>query len=149
MMMMSQAQQAQQVQQVQQEKKHDQLLTITLDNGKEFAGHEAVAAALQVDVHFAHHYPSWERGTNQNTKGLVRQYFPKDCNFGTLTQEHIEHVMQRLNNRPRKTLENPELSSPASGLLRATNRCTYYLNTRSKEPCKNKRENLMLVARCK
>lgn len=79
--------------------------TITADNGKEFAGHEAIAAALKAEFFFAHPYASWERGSNENANGLVRQYFPKACDFATLTAEQVEHVMQRLNNRPRKTLD--------------------------------------------
>jgi IS30 family transposase len=78
--------------------------TITSDNGKEFAGHEKVARALRADFYFAHPYASWERGTNENTNGLIRQYFPKGMDFTTITQQEISHVMKRLNNRPRKRL---------------------------------------------
>jgi len=78
--------------------------TITSDNGKEFAGHEKVARALRVDFYFAHPYASWERGTNENTNGLIRQYFPKGMDFTSITQQEISHVMKRLNNRPRKRL---------------------------------------------
>ena len=78
--------------------------TITSDNGREFARHQQIAAKLKADFYFAHPYASWERGLNQNTNGLVRQYFPKDSDFTTITEESIEHVMQRLNQRPRKTL---------------------------------------------
>lgn len=80
------------------------VLTITSDNGKEFAGHEKVARALRADFYFAHPYSSWERGTNENTNGLIRQYFPKGMDFTTITQQEISHVMKRLNNRPRKRL---------------------------------------------
>ena len=79
--------------------------TITSDNGKEFAGHEKVARALRADFYFAHPYASWERGTNENTNGLIRQYFPKGMDFTTITQQEINHAMKRLNNRPRKRLE--------------------------------------------
>jgi len=82
----------------------EDLHTITADNGKEFAGHERIANDLQVDVYFAHPYSSWERGTNENMNGLIRQYFPKKCNFATITETEIEFVMDRLNNRPRKCL---------------------------------------------
>lgn len=81
-----------------------QVHTITSDNGKEFAGHEKVASALRADFYFAHPYASWERGTNENTNGLIRQYFPKGMDFTTITQQEISHVMKRLNNRPRKRL---------------------------------------------
>ncbi len=78
--------------------------TITSDNGKEFAEHEIVAEQLQADFYFAHPYASWERGTNENTNGLIRQYFPKDRDFTTITQKEIDMAMERLNTRPRKRL---------------------------------------------
>ena len=78
------------------------LHTITSDNGKEFAEHDAISKALQVDFFFAHPYSSWERGTNENTNGLVRQYFPKGRDFTTITEQEIAFVIHRLNNRPRK-----------------------------------------------
>ncbi len=78
--------------------------TITSDNGREFAGHEEIAKQLQVDFYFAHPYSSWERGTNENTNGLIRQYFPKNRDFTTITQQEIDTAMERLNNRPRKRL---------------------------------------------
>ena len=78
--------------------------TVTSDNGREFAGHEEIAAALKADFYFAHPYASWERGTNENTNGLIRQYFPKHRDFTTITQQEIDVAMQRLNNRPRKRL---------------------------------------------
>ena len=77
--------------------------TITLDNGLEFAGHEEIAASLEADIYFAHPYASWERGINENTNGLIRQYFPKGTDFNEVTDEEISHVMDRLNNRPRAT----------------------------------------------
>jgi IS30 family transposase len=78
--------------------------TITADNGKEFADHERIARDLRADVYFAHPYSSWERATNENMNGLIRQYFPKKRNFATITHQEIEFVMERLNNRPRKCL---------------------------------------------
>lgn len=82
----------------------DQVLTLTSDNGKEFADHLNVAEALQTDFYFAHPYASWERGLNENTNGLIRQYFPKKTDFTNITDEEIKIVMDKLNNRPRKTL---------------------------------------------
>ena len=82
----------------------DQVLTITSDNGKEFANHEKIAKGLKCDFYFAHAYSSWERGTNENTNGLIRQYFPKNRDFRTITDEELIHAMRRLNNRPRKRL---------------------------------------------
>jgi len=78
--------------------------TITADNGKEFADHEHIAKELNTDIYFAHPYSSWERGTNENMNGLIRQYFPKKRSFVTITQQEIDFVMERLNNRPRKCL---------------------------------------------
>ena len=78
--------------------------TITSDNGKEFAGHEEIAKKLKADFYFAHPYASWERGTNENTNGLIRQYFPKNRDFTTITKKEINFAMERLNNRPRKRL---------------------------------------------
>jgi len=82
--------------------------TITCDNGKEFTDHEDVAKSLRAKVYFAHPYASWERGTNENTNGLIRQYIPKDAKFCELTDTDITFVENRLNTRPRKCLSfNP------------------------------------------
>ncbi len=78
--------------------------TITVDNGKEFCEHEQIAAGLQARVYFAHSYASWERGLNENTNGLVRQYFPKKYEFARITNQDLQQVEDLLNNRPRKTL---------------------------------------------
>jgi IS30 family transposase len=77
---------------------------ITADNGKELAGHEKIAQELDLKVYFAHPYSSWERGVNENTNGLIRQYFPKGSSFESITETDVEKVMERLNHRPRKTL---------------------------------------------
>jgi len=82
----------------------DRVHTITSDNGKEFAYHEVIAQALNCNFYFAHAYSSWERGTSENTNGLIRQYFPKNRDFRTITDDEIIHAMKRLNNRPRKRL---------------------------------------------
>jgi transposase, IS30 family len=82
----------------------DKVLTITADNGKEFAGHESIAEQLNAAVYFAHPYSSWERGLNENTNGLIRQYFTKGSSFEHITENQVEDVMQKLNHRPRKTL---------------------------------------------
>ena len=80
------------------------LKTITFDNGKEFAGHEEVASALNVDCYFAHPYSSWERGTNENTNGLIRQYLLKSRNLKNVSMEEVM-IMDKLNLRPRKCLD--------------------------------------------
>jgi IS30 family transposase len=82
----------------------DKVFTITADNGKEFAGHETIAKELDAQVYFAHPYSSWERGLNENTNGLIRQYFPKGSSFETITDKEVAFVMHRLNHRPRKGL---------------------------------------------
>jgi transposase, IS30 family len=78
------------------------LHTITSDNGKEFANHQAIAKALEIDYYFAKPYHSWERGANENLNGLIRQYFPKGSDFTKITAEQIKYVEDKLNNRPRK-----------------------------------------------
>lgn len=78
--------------------------TLTLDNGKEFAAHEQVAEAVSCKVYFARPYHSWERGTNENANGLIRQYFPKGTDFDSVTEEEIAAVEYKLNSRPRKRL---------------------------------------------
>jgi transposase, IS30 family len=82
----------------------DKVLTITYDNGKEFAGHDRIAEILHADVFFAKPYHAWERGLNEHTNGLVRQYFPKGTDFATVSDEEIATVEKKLNNRPRKVL---------------------------------------------
>lgn len=82
----------------------DRVFTMTVDNGKEFCEHEAIATALQARIYFAHPYASWERGLNENSNGLVRQYFPKGCDLAELTDAEVQRVVELLNNRPRKTL---------------------------------------------
>ena len=86
------------------EAERDLVLTLTSDNGKEFADHKLLSDGLNADFYFAHPYSSWERGTNENTNGLVRQYFPKGTDFDEIEPWEIQWVEDRLNNRPRKRL---------------------------------------------
>ncbi len=79
-------------------------LTITSDNGKEFSYHEEVAKVLDTDFYFANPYQSWQRGLNEHTNGLIREYFPKKMHFINITDEQIVEVQNKLNNRPRKIL---------------------------------------------
>lgn len=99
----------------------DKTLTVTADNGKEFAGHEKIKAALDADVYFAHPYSSWERGLNENTNGLIRQYFTKGSSFEDITDKDVDDVMKKLNHRPRKTLnyKTPHSVFFADTLLKA------------------------------
>lgn len=78
--------------------------TITYDNGKEFARHQEISAMLDAKIYFAKPYHSWERGLNEHTNGLVRQYFPKGTDLAILTSDEVQAVEDKLNNRPRKTL---------------------------------------------
>lgn len=78
--------------------------TITNDNGKEFAGHKRIAKKLECGVYFAHPYSSWERGLNEYTNKLLRQYFPKKTALNNVTQQEILEAVEKLNNRPRKKL---------------------------------------------
>ena len=78
--------------------------TVTLDNGKEFSEHEKISRSLNIDIYFAHPYSSWERGLNENTNGLIRQYIKKGSSFKNITNERINFIENRLNNRPRKSL---------------------------------------------
>jgi IS30 family transposase len=78
------------------------LKTITADNGKEFAAHQSIAEALNIDFYFAKPYASWQRGSNENLNGLIRQYIPKKTDFDTITDHDIEKIVIDLNNRPRK-----------------------------------------------
>lgn len=78
--------------------------TLTLDNGSEMNNYEQIEHQNHLQVYFAQPYHSWERGTNENTNGLLRFYFPKQMNFAHLTQEQLDHAVKQLNTRPRKRL---------------------------------------------
>jgi len=82
----------------------DKVHTITADNVKEFANHKRITRQLDTKVYFAHPYHSWERGLNENTNGLIRQYFPKGTSFEGISQEKAVQIQEKLNNRPRKKL---------------------------------------------
>lgn len=82
----------------------DHVHTITSDNGKEFAYHQEISRTLDTQFFFAHPYQSWQRGLNEHTNGLIREYFPKKCEFQNVTDRQIIEVQNRLNNRPRKVL---------------------------------------------
>lgn len=78
--------------------------TVTLDNGVEFFKHKKMSKDLSAKVYFAKPYHSWERGLNENTNGLVRQYFPKKMAFNNITDQELQAVAEKLNTRPRKCL---------------------------------------------
>ncbi len=78
--------------------------TITFDNGREFSGHKAIAEALEAETYFAHPYASYERGLNENTNGLLRQFIPKGTDLRTVSEEGLLAYQNALNSRPRKCL---------------------------------------------
>lgn len=78
--------------------------TITVDNGKEFAGHKQIAQELDCDVYFAHPYSSWERGRNENSNGRLRRFFPKRTSFVNLSREKVDQAVQTMLDTPRKML---------------------------------------------
>jgi IS30 family transposase len=77
---------------------------LTLDNGKEFARHEDLARTTGLDVFFARPYHSWERGTNENTNGLIRRLYPKGTSFAGIGEAALDRIERFLNDRPRKCL---------------------------------------------
>lgn len=78
--------------------------TITFDNGTEFAHHQEMARQLPVEIYFADPYSSYQRGTNENTNGLIRRYLPKGSSFEDLTQHQLDTIVEEINNRPKKCL---------------------------------------------
>jgi IS30 family transposase len=79
-------------------------LSLTFDNGKDFAQHEALARILGLDIYFAKPYHSWERGTNENTNGLIRRLYPKQSSFANIREDELARIERYLNDRPRKCL---------------------------------------------
>lgn len=78
--------------------------SMTHDNGLEMANHKWLTTKTGMDIFFAHPYSSWERGTNENTNGLIRRFFPKGTDFSKVTSEQLKQAQNNLNNRPRKVL---------------------------------------------
>ena len=83
----------------------DRKLSITYDNGSEFSGFDTIEEQTGMIAYFAFPYHSWERGTNENTNGLIRQFFPKKSRFDNITKEYLDKVVKLINNRPRKRLK--------------------------------------------
>ena len=82
----------------------DKKKTETFDNGTEFSEYELMERETGIKIFFAYPYHSWERGTNENFNGLLRQYFPKGTPFATITQKDVNRAVRELNHRPRKRL---------------------------------------------
>jgi IS30 family transposase len=76
-----------------------------LDNGREFARPTELEKKLEVPIYFAHPYHAWERGTNENTNGLLRQYLPKGTDLGQVPDEQLQSHVRQINHRPRKCLD--------------------------------------------
>lgn len=83
----------------------DFILTLTLDNGKEFAYHKKVSKSVGCDAYFAKPYHSWERGQNENSNGLLRQYFPKSMELVDVTTKQVLEAVHKMNSRPKKCLD--------------------------------------------
>ncbi len=90
------------------------VLSITTDNGTEFADHKYTAKMLHTKVYFTHPYSSWEKGLIENTNKLIRQFIPKDTDFSSLSDDYILYVQTEINLRPRKLLD---FSSPKQKIL--------------------------------
>lgn len=82
----------------------DKCFTLTVDNGKEFSDHKTISERLKAQVYFAHPFSCWERGTNENTNGLLRQFIPKGTDIRDITKKQLAKYIRKLNNRPRKLL---------------------------------------------
>ena len=80
------------------------LRTLTFDNGKEFSMHERISSRIKIKIYFATPYHSWERGLNEHTNGLIRQYLPKGTNLLEVSDKEVQAIEDALNNRPRKVL---------------------------------------------
>jgi len=96
--------------------------TITGDNGKEFSDHEKIAEYLNIKFYFARPYHSWERGSNENLNGLIRQYIPKKSDFSTIDDEFIKSIEIKLNDRPRKRLDFETPKNKMNQLLKKLNK---------------------------
>ena len=96
--------------------------TMTYDNGMEMANHKWLTEHTGMDIYFAHPYSPWERGTNENTNGLIRRYFPKKTDFNNITEQQLMQAQNRLNNRPRKVLK---YKTPAYMLEMEINKIKY------------------------
>jgi IS30 family transposase len=79
--------------------------TLTVDNGKEFSYFKKLEKKTGFSIYFADPYSAWQRGANENTNGLIRQYFPKGTNFKNITNKDLTLVVKKINHRPRKCLD--------------------------------------------
>jgi transposase, IS30 family len=115
----------------------DYLKTMTYDNGTEMGQHKLLTAQTHMDVYFAHPYSSWERGTNENTNGIVRRFFPKKTDFNQVGNLELADLQTRLNNRPRKVLgyyTPKERFFIEMGIIKKTDHDGLVLETGNKSP---------------
>jgi IS30 family transposase len=110
--------------------------TLTVDNGKEFADHLAIDQALGIQTYFADPYCSWQRGSNENFNGLLRQYIPKKRRMETVTDEELTMIENRLNHRPQKAAGIQDTPRGVSSLVKPC--CSSYLNPPSTDEYKLK-----------
>jgi len=80
--------------------------TMTFDNGRGFCGHEKLSESSELKTFFANPYHSWERGLNEHTNGLIREFYPKSTNFNIVKEEDFQRAVDFINHRPRKSLES-------------------------------------------
>ncbi|MCE4967182.1 IS30 family transposase [Staphylococcus chromogenes] len=83
---------------------NDAVKTITVDRGKEFSCYKNIESQFDVDIYFAEPYSAWQRGTNENSNGLLREFFPKKTDLAKVTQEELDYALNSINHRPRKCL---------------------------------------------
>ncbi|MHC4268311.1 MAG: IS30 family transposase [Planctomycetota bacterium] len=103
----------------------ERFITMTVDNGCEFAGHEEITSKLGVDIYIVHPYHSWERGRSENTNGLIRQYLPKKTDFREISDNEVLQVYHLLNNRSKKTLGYLTPNEVFNNIKTNKNICTY------------------------
>lgn len=102
--------------------------SITWDNGSEHTQHKVIAEELKIIVYFAHPYHSWERWTNEHANGMIRRFFPKWTNFDLVTNEQLQIVIDKINNRPRKILKYKTPKQIFDTCLSEIKNCTWILN---------------------
>lgn len=103
---------------------HLPLRTLTLDNGTEFTAHEKLSKGLGIQIYFSAPYCAWQRGLNENTNGLLRQYFPRNSDFRQFSSERVAEAEQQLNNKPRKCLGYRTPQEVMAKHLQRVGRCT-------------------------
>ena len=107
--------------------------TITRDRGKEFAGWKRIEEELGTNVYFADPYCAWKKGTNENSNGLLREYYPKQMDLSNTDEKEVQNVLKLLNNRPRKCINYKTLQELFNEYLYECCTCYYKLSYQKKE----------------